>query len=65
MQACVGPTSELLREPVIVESSGFPDLDAAAVKVAKATRYAAGMANKTPLPESCIKFKIKFVTNKP
>jgi TonB family protein len=65
VQACVGPTSELLREPVIVESSGFPDLDAAAVKVAKATRYAAGMANKTPLPESCIKFKIKFVTNKP
>lgn len=60
VQACVGPTGELLREPVIVESSGLPDIDAAAVKVAKATRYSAGMANKTPLPESCIKFKINF-----
>jgi TonB family protein len=63
VQACVGPSGELLREPVVIESSGFPEVDAAAVKVAKATRYAAGVANKTPLPESCIKFKIKFVLN--
>jgi TonB family protein len=65
VQACVGPTGELLREPVIIESSGFPEVDAAAVKVAKATRYSAGMANKTPLPESCIKFKVKFELNVP
>ncbi len=63
VQVCVGPTGKPLREPEIIESSGFPELDAAAVKVAKATRYAAGMANNTPLPESCIKFKIKFVLN--
>ena len=65
VQACVGPTGELLREPTILESSGFPDIDAAAVKVAKATRYAAGKVNDTPLPESCIKFKIKFELNVP
>jgi TonB family protein len=65
VQACVGPSGELLREPEIVETSGFPELDAAAVKVAKATRYAAGKANNTPLPESCIKFKIKFESNIP
>jgi TonB family protein len=65
VMACVGPTGELLREPSIVESSGFSELDAAAVKVAKATRYAAGTVNETPLPESCIKFKIKFVFNAP
>ena len=65
VQACVGPTGELLREPAIIESSGFRDLDAAAVKVAKATRYAAGKVHETPLPESCIKFKIKFELNVP
>ena len=65
VQACVGPSGELLREPVIIESSGFPELDSAVVKIAKATRYAAGKANNTPLPESCIKFKIKFELNVP
>jgi hypothetical protein len=42
-------------------TSGFPDLDAAAINVAKATRYAAATENGSPLPESCIKFKVKFV----
>jgi TonB family protein len=60
VMACVGPNGELLREPVIVESSGFPEVDAAAVKIAKAARYVAGKADETPLPESCIKFKVKF-----
>ncbi len=61
VQACVGPTGALLREPDITETSGFPELDAAAVKVATATRYAAGTENGAALPESCIKFKVKFV----
>jgi periplasmic protein TonB len=61
VQACVGPGGRLLREPVVTDTSGFPDLDGAAVKVAKATRYAAGTDNGTALPESCIKFKVKFV----
>ena len=42
VQACVGPNGRLLRDPVVTDTSGFPDLDGAAVKVAKATRYAAG-----------------------
>jgi len=61
VQACVGPSGKLLREPVVTDTSGFPDLDGAAIKVAKATRYAAGSENGTALPESCIKFKVKFV----
>jgi TonB family protein len=60
VQACVGPRGRLLREPVIAETSGFPDLDAAALKVAKATRYAAGKQDDIVLPESCLKFKIDF-----
>jgi TonB family protein len=61
IKVCVGADSKLLREPEIAESSGFPELDAAAIKVAKASRYASGTENGVPLPESCIKFKVKFV----
>src|SRR5262245_39898474 len=61
VQACVGPGGKLLREPVVTDTSGFPDLDGAAIKVAKATRYASGTDNGTALPESCIKFQVKFV----
>jgi len=61
VQACVGPNGRLLRDPVITDTSGFPDLDSAAIKVAKATRYAAGTDGGSALPESCIKFKVKFV----
>ena len=61
VQACVGPKGQLLREPVVTDTSGFPDLDGAAVKVAKATRYAPGTEAGTALAESCIKFKVKFV----
>jgi protein TonB len=61
VQACVGPNGRLLREPVVTDTSGFPDLDGAAVKVAKATRYAPGTEAGTALAESCIKFKVKFV----
>jgi protein TonB len=61
VQACVGPNGRLLREPVVTDTSGFPDLDGAAVKVAKATRYAPGSEGGAALAESCIKFKVKFV----
>jgi outer membrane biosynthesis protein TonB len=47
----------------VTDTSGFPDLDAAAIKVAKATRYAAGTDKGSPMPESCIKFRVKFVLN--
>jgi TonB family protein len=60
VMACVDSTSKLMREPVVTSTSGFPDLDRAAVKVAKATRYAAGIENGEAAPESCITFKINF-----
>jgi protein TonB len=61
VQACVGPNGRLLREPVVTDTSGFPDLDGAAVKVAKANRYTPASENGSAVPESCIKFKVKFV----
>jgi TonB family protein len=65
VQVCVGPSGKLLRDPEVVESSGFPEIDAAAIKVAKSSRYTAGTEGGVPLPESCLKFKVKFVLNKP
>jgi TonB family protein len=65
VEACVGPSGKLLRNPEVVVSSGFPEIDAAAIKVAQASRYAAGTEDGVPLPESCIKFKVKFVMNEP
>ncbi len=60
VQVCVGPTGKLLREPIVTDTSGFPDLDGAAIKIAKATGYAAGTENGIAVPESCLKFKIRF-----
>jgi TonB family protein len=64
VQVCVGASGKLLREPIVAETSGFPELDGAAIKVAKANRYAAGTENGTPLVESCIKFKVRFAPKK-
>jgi len=61
VQACVGPNGRLVREPVVTETSGFRELDDAAVKIAKANRYVPATEAGTPLPESCVKYKIKFV----
>jgi protein TonB len=61
VQACVAANGRLAREPVVTETSGFPELDAAAIKVAKASRYTAATEGGTALPESCVKFKVKFV----
>jgi TonB family protein len=60
VQACVDSRGKLLRDPVVTEASAFPNLNAAAVRVAKDVHYAAGTENGTALPESCIKFKVKF-----
>jgi TonB family protein len=60
VRACVGPSGTLSKEPVITSPSGFPDLDAAAIQVAKAMRYASGIENGAPAQESCISFKVKF-----
>jgi protein TonB len=61
VQACVGANGRLIREPVVTETSGFPELDGAAIKVAKANRYSPATEGGTALPESCVKFKVKFV----
>jgi TonB family protein len=60
VKVCVGPSGALLREPEVTETSGFPELDGAAIKVAAAMRYGAAIENGTALPESCIRFKVKF-----
>jgi TonB family protein len=65
VKVCVAPSGKLLRDPEVVESSGFRELDAAAIKVAKASRYKAGTKDGEPLPESCIKFKVKFAIGRP
>jgi TonB family protein len=65
VKVCVAPSGKLLRDPEVVESSGFRELDAAAIKVAKASRYKAGTKDGEPLPESCIEFKVKFVIGRP
>ena len=61
VQACVGPNGRLLRDPVVAETSGYPELDQAAVQVAKNSRYIAATDNGAAVDESCIKFKVKFV----
>ena len=61
VMACIGPDGNLVREPVITETSGFAEIDLAAVKVAKANRYSPGPAKGPALPESCVKFRVKFV----
>lgn len=61
VQACVGPNGRLLRDPVVTETSGFPELDGAAVQVAKASRYIPATEGGSAVPESCVKFKVKFV----
>ena len=61
LNVCVGPTGKLLREPEITDTSGFPDLDSAAIKAAAAMSYGPAIENDAAAAESCIKFKIKFV----
>jgi protein TonB len=61
VRACVGANGRLVREPVVTETSGFPELDVAAVKVAKANRYTPGTEGGSPMPESCVSFRVKFV----
>jgi hypothetical protein len=49
--------------PIVTYTSGFPDLDAAAIKVAKSNRYAAGTESGVALAESCFTFKVNFALN--
>jgi TonB family protein len=60
IRVCVDQQGNLLREPEIAESSGFPELDAAGIAVAKDSRYVAGRKNGAVLPESCTQFAVTF-----
>jgi TonB family protein len=60
IRVCVDPQGKLLREPEVAESSGFPELDAAGIAVAKDSRYLAGSRNGAALPESCTQFAVTF-----
>jgi hypothetical protein len=60
VKACVGHSGQLLREPEITDTSGFPELDGAAIKAAKAMRFAPAVQDGAAVAESCIKFKEKF-----
>lgn len=60
VEVCVGPSGEPVRQPRVTETSGFPEIDAAAISVAKANRYAPGRENGEVLPESCLKFRVRF-----
>jgi TonB family protein len=58
---CVDEKGQLLSADM-AESSGSPDLDQAALKVAQASKFSpAKTAAKKPPKRSCVKFRVKFV----
>jgi len=58
VKVCVGANGKLASAEVAT-SSGFPLLDEAAIKVAKATRYKAATSEGKPV-ESCASLPVKF-----
>jgi TonB family protein len=61
VKACVDSKGQL-ETAEIVESSNHPEIDAAALKVVRASRYAPASDKKQKKGKSsCIKFRVKFV----
>lgn len=60
VRACVDKEGKLLSADIF-QSSNFPELDAAALKIARATKFNPGTEGNKPLKRSCIKFRVKFV----
>lgn len=58
VKACIG-TNGRLSEATVQESSGFPRLDEAAVKYARALRYTAGTEDGKPV-DACFPFRVTF-----
>jgi TonB family protein len=58
--ACVDKEGKLLSAEIF-QSSNFPELDAAALKIARASKFSPGVKGNKPLKRSCLKFKVKFV----
>jgi TonB family protein len=59
VQVCLDSAGQI-ETAEIVETSTYPDIDAAALKVARAARFAPGPGKKDGKP-SCIRFRVKFV----
>lgn len=61
VKACVDENGKLVSAEIF-QSSNYPDIDAAALKIARATKFspAKDAANKNR-KLSCVKFKVKFV----
>jgi len=60
VEACVDKDGKLVSTR-IAQSSGFADLDKAALKVANASKFSPGVEGGKKLKRSCVKFKVKFV----
>jgi hypothetical protein len=57
VRVCVDSAGSLVGEPEIALTSGKPQLDAAAVQIAKKGRYSAGKGKDGP---NCFKYKMQF-----
>jgi TonB family protein len=58
--ACVDKKGKLLSAQ-IARSSGYPEIDQASLKVARAAQYAPAQKNGKARRRSCVKFKVQFV----
>jgi TonB family protein len=60
VQTCIDAKAKILSVE-IVKSSGYPDIDNAALKVARNTTYAPGKSpSGRKQKKSCVKFKVRF-----
>ena len=60
VEACIDRKG-MVASTRIIESSGFPEIDEAAIKVAKANRYKPGVEGGKKMKLSCIRFRVNFV----
>ena len=61
VMTCIDSKAKILSTE-IVQSSGYPDIDNAALKVARNTKYKPGTSSwGRKQKKSCVKFKVKFV----
>lgn len=60
VRVCFGPKGEVARAPEVISSSGYPRLDAAAIRVAEAGTYKPGRFFDDPMEESCLSVSIDF-----
>jgi TonB family protein len=60
VRACVDKTGHL-KSAAIARSSGFAEIDEAALKVARAAKFSPATKDGKPRRRSCVNFKVKFV----